>query len=79
MKTSTMIGTLLAASSSAASAFAPRTNVAFRHSATRAYSRSAAALMANPKGMCGKGVVCDWIGSETRDVATRRQYSRQTF
>jgi peptidyl-prolyl cis-trans isomerase A (cyclophilin A) len=49
MKTSTMIGTLLAASSSAASAFAPRTHVAFRHSAARAYSRSAAALMANPK------------------------------
>jgi Cyclophilin type peptidyl-prolyl cis-trans isomerase/CLD len=49
MKTSAMIGTILAATSSTAAAFAPKTNVAFRHGAVRAYSRSAAALMANPK------------------------------
>jgi len=40
---------LFAASSSAASAFAPRTSYAFKNVATCAYSRSSA-LMANPKG-----------------------------
>jgi hypothetical protein len=51
MKTITMI--MLAASRTAAAAFAPRTSLAFASTAGRArsYSRSAAALMAgNPKG-----------------------------
>jgi hypothetical protein len=50
MKTFTMV--LLAASRTAAAAFAPRSGLAFAPSAaSRAYSRSAAALAAgNPKG-----------------------------
>jgi hypothetical protein len=50
MKTFTMV--LLAASRTAAAAFAPRAGLAFAPSAaTRAYSRSATALAAgNPKG-----------------------------
>ncbi|CAB9524188.1 trans isomerase E [Seminavis robusta] len=41
---------LFAVSSTAASAFAPRSGLAFKHAATRAYSRSSIAMMAgNPK------------------------------
>jgi hypothetical protein len=42
----TMISTAFFAT---ASAFAPRTNTAFRHASQRSFSRSAAALMANPQ------------------------------
>jgi len=45
----TMIGVLFAATSSAASAFAPKSKLAFRYGATRAFSRSTV-MMANPKG-----------------------------
>jgi hypothetical protein len=46
MKLAPMISTAFFAT---ASAFAPRTNVAFRHASQRSFSRSAAALMANPQ------------------------------
>ena len=50
MKITSMLScALFAASSTAASAFAPRTSHAFKNVATRAYSASSA-LMANPKG-----------------------------
>jgi hypothetical protein len=54
MKTSTMLSAaLFAVSSSTAAAFGPKSSLAFRHGAgaTRAFSRSTAAMMANPKGM----------------------------
>jgi hypothetical protein len=52
MKTSTMFTTaLFAVSSSTAAAFGPKSSVAFRHGAARSFSRSSAAMMANPKGM----------------------------
>lgn len=48
--TSIMLSTaLFAASSTAASAFAPRSGLAFKHATTRAFSRSTATMMANPK------------------------------
>jgi hypothetical protein len=46
MKLAPMISTCFFAT---ASAFAPRTNTAFRHASQRSFSRSAAALMANPQ------------------------------
>jgi len=51
MKTVSMFtGALFAVSSSTAAAFAPRTGLAFQRTTSRAFTRSAAALMANPKG-----------------------------
>jgi hypothetical protein len=46
MKVAPMISTAFFAT---ASAFAPRTNVAFRQATQRSFSRSASALMANPQ------------------------------
>eukprot|EP00980_Cylindrotheca_fusiformis_P028265 scaffold22589_cov138-Cylindrotheca_fusiformis.AAC.28 len=46
MKASPMISTAFFAT---ASAFAPQTRVAFRHATQRSFSRSTAALMANPQ------------------------------
>mmetsp|Transcript_5209 Transcript_5209/g.12467 ORF Transcript_5209/g.12467 Transcript_5209/m.12467 type:complete len:207 (+) Transcript_5209:123-743(+) len=46
MKVAAMFSTAFIAS---ASAFAPKTNVAFRHASQRSFSRATAALMANPQ------------------------------
>lgn len=46
MKVAAMFSTAFIAS---ASAFAPKTSVAFRHASQRSFSRATAALMANPQ------------------------------
>ena len=74
MKTFTMISTAFFAT---ASAFAPKTNVAFRHGA-RAFSRSSVAMMAgNPKG---KSKICsDMILSMPNQSVRKTQHSLLAF
>jgi Cyclophilin type peptidyl-prolyl cis-trans isomerase/CLD len=70
MKISTMISAaLFAVSSTAASAFAPRTSVAFKHGATRAYSRASIAMAAgNPKVYFDMEVGGDPVGRITMEL-----------
>ena len=52
MKTISLKSTTMMMFASTAAAFAPQTKLAFRHAATRTFSRSSIAMMAgNPKGM----------------------------
>jgi hypothetical protein len=50
MRVNMLASAFVAVSSSTAAAFVPKTRLAFKHAATRSYSRSAMTMMAHPKG-----------------------------